>query len=71
MAAIEVSKEMGWNRKFLSALEDIPGMDRPITLYCANKVDISNTKDSRHRMRISTLIVSIMLLRVLWRFEIW
>ena len=47
MAAIETSKEAVWLHKFLSALEVIPGMDMPITLYCDTKIAISNIKDSR------------------------
>ena len=51
MVASETSKEVVWLWKFLSGLEVIPGMDRPITLYCDNTTAIANTKDSRHQKR--------------------
>ena len=51
VAASEASKEVAWLRKFLSGLEVIPGMDRPITLYCDNTMAIANTKDSWHHKR--------------------
>ncbi|KAL5570029.1 hypothetical protein UlMin_026604 [Ulmus minor] len=51
VAASEASKEVVWLRKFPSGLEVIPGMDRPITLYCDNTAFIANTKDSRHYKR--------------------
>ncbi|KAL5551356.1 hypothetical protein UlMin_001532 [Ulmus minor] len=51
VAASEASKEVVWLQKFLSGLEVIPGMDRPITLYCDNTAAIANTKDSRHHKR--------------------
>ena len=59
MAAIEAFKEADWYRKFLSVLENFPGIDTPVTFYCVNMVDILNTKDSRHYMRRSTLMGSI------------
>lgn len=51
VAASEASKEAVWLRKFLMSLEVIPGMDKPITLYCDNTAAIANTKDSRHHKR--------------------
>ena len=51
MATSEASKEVVWLRKFLSGLEVILGMDKPITLYCDNTAAIANTKDSRHHKR--------------------
>ena len=48
ITVIEASKEVVWLCKFLSALDIIPGMDKP--LYCDNTMAISN-KDSRHHMR--------------------
>ncbi|KAL5559351.1 hypothetical protein UlMin_035562 [Ulmus minor] len=51
VAASEASKEVVWLRKFLSGLEVIPSMDRPITLYYDNTAAIANTKDSRHHKR--------------------
>ncbi|KAL5574127.1 hypothetical protein UlMin_023724 [Ulmus minor] len=42
VAASEASKEVVWLRKFLSGLEVIPGMDRPITLYCDNTAAIAS-----------------------------
>ena len=51
VAASEASKEVVWLHKFLSGLEVIPGMDRPITLYCENTAAIANIKDSRHHKR--------------------
>ena len=40
MAAIEASKEEIWYRKFLTTIEDIPGIDRPFIVNCINMVDI-------------------------------
>ncbi|KAL5570013.1 hypothetical protein UlMin_026588 [Ulmus minor] len=51
VAASEASKEVVWLRKFLSGLEVIPALDRPITLYFDNTAAIANTKDSRHHKR--------------------
>ncbi|KAL5561856.1 hypothetical protein UlMin_031603 [Ulmus minor] len=51
VVASEASKEVVWLRKFLSGLEVIPGMNKPITLYCDNTAAIANTKDSRHHKR--------------------
>ena len=59
MAAIKASKEAVWLRKFLSTLEVVPGINRSVTLYFDNMVDISNTKDSRYHTRRSTLMGSI------------
>ena len=70
MATIEASRDAIWFYKFLSALKDISCIDRPITLYCDNTMDISNTKYSRHHMRTSILIGSIKYLGALWRVEI-
>ncbi|KAL5570402.1 hypothetical protein UlMin_026977 [Ulmus minor] len=36
VAASEASKEVVWLHKFFNGLEVIPGMDKPITLYCDN-----------------------------------
>ena len=58
-AAIEVSKKAALYHRFHSALEDIPRMDRLVTLYCVNAVDVSKTKDLRYHMRRSTLMGSI------------
>ena len=58
-ATNEASKEAVLYHKFLNALKDIPSMDRSLTLYCVNMVDILNTKDSRYHMRRSTLMGSI------------
>ena len=44
LAASEVFKEAVWLYKFLSALDVIPNIDKPITLYCDNTVAIANTK---------------------------
>ena len=51
VAAAEASKEAVWLRKFLGDLEVIPGIDKPITLYCDNSAAIANTKESRHHKR--------------------
>ena len=71
VAYSEDSKEVVWLCKFLSGLEVILGMDRPITIYCDNTVAIANTKDSRHHRGVSILIGSIILLEVLWRVVMW
>ncbi|KAL5577959.1 hypothetical protein UlMin_019658 [Ulmus minor] len=50
VAASEAFKEVVWLRKFLSGLEVIPGMDRPITLYCDNTTAIlSETVSGKFR----------------------
>ena len=59
MAASKVSKEVVWLHKFLSALEVISSMDKPITLYCDNTTAIVNTKDSRHHKRSKHIDMSI------------
>ena len=58
-AAIEATKEAISYLKFLSTFEDILGIDRLVTLYCVNTVDIMNTKDSRRHKRRSTMMGSI------------
>ena len=51
VAAAEASKEAVWLHKFFRDLEVIPGVDKPITLYCDNTGAIANTRESRHHKR--------------------
>ena len=45
VAACEAAKEAVWLRKFLSDLEVVPNMDKPITLYCDNSGAMANFKE--------------------------
>ena len=51
VAACEAAKEAVWLRKFLSDLEVVPDMDKPITLYCDNSGAVANSKEPRSHKR--------------------
>ncbi|KAH7575610.1 hypothetical protein JRO89_XS02G0162300 [Xanthoceras sorbifolium] len=51
VAACEAAKQSVWLRKFLSDLEVVPDMDRPMTLYCDNSGAMSNSKEPRSHKR--------------------
>ncbi|EXB39670.1 hypothetical protein L484_017145 [Morus notabilis] len=42
--ACEATKEATWLRKFLTDLEVVPYMDKPIKLYCDNSGAVANLK---------------------------
>ena len=41
------AKEAVWLRKFLSDLEVVPNLDKPMTLYCDNSGVMANSKEPR------------------------
>jgi len=47
VAACEAAKEAIWLRKFLTDLEVVPDMDKPIKLYCDNSGAVANSKEPR------------------------
>ena len=51
VAALEASMEVVWLRNFLIDLEVVPGMQKPIDLYCDNTGAIANIKEPRHHKR--------------------
>ena len=51
IAASEAAKEAVWLKNFLSDLEVVPDMDKPITLYCDNSGAVANSKEPRSHKR--------------------
>ena len=51
MAASEAAKEAVWFKNFLSGLEVVLEMDKPITLYCANSGAVANSREPRSHKR--------------------
>ena len=51
VVACEAVKEAVWLHKFLSDLEVVPDMDKPITLYCDNSGAVANSKEPRSHKR--------------------
>ena len=51
VAASEAAKEAVWLRKFLSDLEVVPNMDKPLTLFCDNSGAVKNSKKPRSHKR--------------------
>ena len=51
IAASEAAKEAVWLKNFLSDLEVVPDMDKPITLYCDNNGAVANSKEPRSHKR--------------------
>ena len=47
VAACETAKEAVWLRKFLSDLEVIPNLNKPMTFYCDNSGAMTNSKEPR------------------------
>ena len=45
IAASEAAKEAVWLKNFLSDMEVVPNMDKPITLYCDNSGAVANSKE--------------------------
>ena len=44
IAASEAAKEAIWLKNFLSDMEVVPNMNKPITLYCDNNGAVANSK---------------------------
>ena len=51
VAACEADKEVVWLRKFLSDLEVVSDLDKPVTLYCDNGDVMVNSKEPRSHKR--------------------
>ena len=51
IAASEAAKEAVWLKNFLSDLEVVPGMNKPVTLYCDNSGAVANSKEPRSHKR--------------------
>ena len=51
VAACEAAKEAAWLKKFLSELEVVLEMDKPIVLYCDNSGAVANSKEPRSHKR--------------------
>ena len=51
IAASKAAKEAVWLKNFLSDLEVVPNMDKPITLYCDNSGAVANSREPRSHKR--------------------
>ena len=51
IAASEAAKEVVWLKNFLSDMEVVPNMDKPITLYCDNSSTVANSREPRIHKR--------------------
>ena len=51
IAACEAAKEAVWLKKFITDLEVVPNMDKPIVLYCDNSGAVANSKEPRSHKR--------------------
>ena len=51
IAVSEAAKEAVWLKNFLSDLEVVPNMDKPITLYCDNSGAVANSREPRSHKR--------------------
>ena len=51
IATSEAAKEAVWLKNFLSDLEVVPNMDKPITLYCDNSGAVANSREPRSHKR--------------------
>ena len=51
IAASEATKEAVWLKNFLSDMEVVPNMDKPITLYCDNSGAVAISRESRSHKR--------------------
>lgn len=49
--ACEASKEAVWLIKFYTDLEVIPGVEKPLVLYCENSGAVENSKEPRSHKR--------------------
>jgi hypothetical protein len=51
IAASEAAKEAVWMKKFLTELEVVPALEKPIVIYCDNSGAVANSKDPRNHKR--------------------
>ena len=51
IAACEATKEAVWLKKFITDLEVVLNMDKPIVLYCDNSGAVANSKEPRSHKR--------------------
>ena len=51
IAACEAAKEAVWLKKFITDLEVVPNIDKPIVLYCDNSRAVANSKEPRSHKR--------------------
>ena len=51
IAACEAAKEAVWLKKFITDLEVVPNMDKPIVLCCDNSGAVTNSKEPRSHKR--------------------
>ena len=51
IAACEAAQEAVWLKKFITDLEVVPNMDKPIVLYCDNSGAVENSKELRSHKR--------------------
>ena len=51
ITACEAAKEAVWLKKFITDLEVVPNMDKPIVLYCDNSGAVANSKEPRSHKR--------------------
>ena len=47
IATLEAAKEAVWLKNFLSDMEVVPNMDKPITIYCDNSGAVANSREPR------------------------
>ena len=45
IAALEAAKEAVWLKNFMSDMEVVSNMDKPVTLYCDNRSAVANTRE--------------------------
>ena len=51
VATCEATKDDVWLSKFLTDLEVVPNLDKPITLYCDNNGVMANSREPRSHKR--------------------
>ena len=51
ITALEAPKEVIWLKNFLSDLEVVLNIDKPITFYCDNSSAVANSKEQRSHKR--------------------
>ena len=51
IATCEAAKEAVWLKKFYTDLEVIPGVEKPLVMYCENSGAVANSKESRSQKR--------------------
>ena len=51
IVASKAVKEAVWLKNFLSDMEVVPNIDKPITLYCDNSSVVANSREPRSHKR--------------------